>query len=141
MKTHEVGGKEGFLTAYIEGPAPGWDFRSPDGVDAQFVQKVIADAEEAYGADPGRIYMQGFSLGSGLSYMMGITHPRLFAAISPNSGIGPMSKEVEARVAEVKPHSHIRIPTRMVYGKVDSGGSVDGKIPGRGGIRGAFDRL
>jgi poly(3-hydroxybutyrate) depolymerase len=141
IKMHEVGEKEGFLTAYIEGPAPGWDFTSSEGADAQFVQKVIADAEQAYGADPGRIYMQGFSLGSGLTYMMGITHPRLFAAISPNSGIGPMSKEVEARVAEVKAESDIRIPTMMVYGNVDTGGSVDGKIPAQGVIRGAFDEV
>jgi hypothetical protein len=65
----------------------------------------------------------------------------LFAAISPNSGIGPMSKEVEARVAEVKAQSDVRIPTMMVYGDVDSGGSVDGKIPAQGVIRGAFDEL
>jgi poly(3-hydroxybutyrate) depolymerase len=141
IKMHEVGEKEGFLTAYIEGPAPGWDFKLPDGADAQFVQKVIADAEQAYGADPGRIYMQGFSLGSGMAYMMGITHPRLFAAVSPNSGIGPMSKEVETRVAEVKAQSDIRIPMMMVYGSVDSGGSVDGKIPAQGVIRGAFDEI
>jgi poly(3-hydroxybutyrate) depolymerase len=141
IKMHEVGEKEGFLTAYLEGPGPGWDFRLPDGADAQFVQKVIADAEQTYGADPGRIYMQGFSLGSGLSYMMGITHPRLFAAVSPNSGIGPMSKEVEARVAEVKAQSDSRLPMMMVYGNVDSGGSVDGKIPAQGVIRGAFDEM
>jgi poly(3-hydroxybutyrate) depolymerase len=141
IKMHEVGEKEGFLTAYLEGPGPGWDFKSPDGVDAQFVQKVIADVEQAYGADPTRIYMQGFSLGSGLTYMMGITRPGLFAAISPNSGIGPMSKEVVARVAAVKAQSDIRIPTMMVYGNVDSGGSVDGKIPAQGVIRGAFDEI
>jgi poly(3-hydroxybutyrate) depolymerase len=141
IKMHEVGEKEGFLTAYLEGPGPGWEFKSPDGADAQFVQKVIADAEQAYGADPGRVYMQGFSLGSGLSYMMGITHPRLFAAVSPNSGIGPMSKEVEARVADVKAQTDFRIPMIMVYGNVDSGGSVDGKIPAQGVIRGAFDEI
>jgi poly(3-hydroxybutyrate) depolymerase len=141
IKMHEVGEKEGFLTAYLEGPGPGWDFKLPDGADAQFVQKVIADAEQTYAADPGRIYMQGFSLGSGLSYMMGITHPRLFAAVSPNSGIGPMSKEVEARVADVKAQSDFRIPMMMVYGNVDSGASVDGKIPAQGVIRGAFDEV
>ncbi|HWJ35975.1 MAG TPA: PHB depolymerase family esterase [Steroidobacteraceae bacterium] len=141
IKMHEVGEKEGFLTAYLEGPGPGWDFKLPDGADAQFVQKVIADVEQAYGADPTRIYMQGFSLGSGLSYMMGITHPRLFAAVSPNSGIGPMSKEVEARIADVKAQSDFRIPMIMVYGNVDSGGSVDGKIPAQGVIRGAFDEI
>jgi poly(3-hydroxybutyrate) depolymerase len=141
IKMHEVGEKEGFLTAYIDGPAPGWDFMSPDSVDAQFVQKVIEDAEQAYGADPSRIYMQGFSLGSGLSYMMGITYPRLFAAVSPNSGIGPMSKDVEARVASIKAQSDARIPMMMVYGNVDAGGSVDGKIPAQGIIRGAFDEI
>ena len=141
IKMHEVGEKEGFLTAYLEGPEPGWDFKSPDSLDSQFVQKVISDAQQTYGADPGRIYMQGFSLGSGLTYMMGITHPRLFAAISPNSGIGPMTREVEARVTEVKAQSDIRIPTLMVYGNVDSGGSVDGRIPAQGVIRGAFDEL
>jgi poly(3-hydroxybutyrate) depolymerase len=141
IEMHEVGAKEGFLTAYIDGPAPGWDFTSPDGGDAQFIQKVIADAEQTYGADPGRIYMQGFSLGSGLTYMMGVTHPSLFAAISPNSGIGPMSKEVEARIAAVKAQSDIRIPTLMVYGDVDSGGSIDGQMPAQGVIRGAFDEL
>ena len=141
IKMHEVGEKEGFLTAYLDGPAPGWDFSSPNSTDAQFVQKVITDAEQTYGADSGRIYMQGFSLGSGLTYMMGITHPQLFAAISPNSGIGPMSKEVEARVSEVRSQSDIRIPTMMVYGNVDSGGSIDGEIPAQGVIRGAFDEL
>jgi poly(3-hydroxybutyrate) depolymerase len=141
IKMHEVGEKEGFLTAYLEGPAPGWDFTSPESVDAQFVEKVIADAEQAFGADPGRIYMQGFSLGSGLSYMMGITHPRLFAAVSPNSGIGPMSKDVEARITEITAQSDVRIPMMMVYGNVDSGGSVDGKIPAQGVIRGAFDEI
>jgi poly(3-hydroxybutyrate) depolymerase len=141
IKMHEVGAKEGFLTAYIEGPAPGWDFTSPDSVDAQFVQKVIAEVEQLYAADPGRIYMQGFSLGSGLTYMMGVTHPGLFAAISPNSGIGPMSKEVEARIAAVKAQSDIRIPALMVYGDVDSGGSIDGRMPAQGVVRGAFDEL
>jgi poly(3-hydroxybutyrate) depolymerase len=141
IRMHEVGAKEGFLTAYIDGPAPGWDFTSPESVDAQFVQKVIADAEQTYAADPGRIYMQGFSLGSGLTYMMGVTHPNLFAAISPNSGIGPMSKDVEARIAAVKTQSDIRIPTLMVYGDVDSGGSIDGQMPAQGVIRGAFDEL
>ena len=74
-------------------------------------------------------------------YMMGVTHPSLFAAISPNSGIGPMSKEVEARIAAVKAQSDIRIPTLMVYGDVDSGGSIDGQMPAQGVVRGAFDEL
>lgn len=141
IKMHEVGDREGFLTAYIQGPGPAWDFNSPDGADARFVENVIADVEAKDGADPRRIYMQGFSLGSGLSYMMGITHPDLFAAVSPNSGIGPMSKDVEARIADLKAKSDVRIPMIMVYGNVDTGGSTDGKLPAQGVIRGAFDEV
>lgn len=141
IKMHEVGDREGFLTAYIQGPGPAWDLSSPDSSDTRFIEKVVADVEAKDNADPRRIYMQGFSLGSGMSYIMGITHPDLFAAVSPNSGIGPMSKETEARIAELKAKSDVRIPMIMVYGNVDTGGSTDGKIPAQGVIRGAFDEV
>ncbi len=94
IKMHEVGDRVGFLTAYHPGAgSTAWDLSSPDSTDTRFVEKVVADVEAKDGADPRRIYMQGFSLGSGMSYIMGVTHPDLFAAVSPNSGIGPMSKE------------------------------------------------
>jgi len=141
IKMHEVGDREGFLTAYIQGPGPAWDLSSPDSSDTRFIEKVVADVEARDNADPRRIYMQGFSLGSGMSYIMGITRPDLFAAVSPNSGIGPMSKETEARIAELKAKSDVRIPMIMVYGNVDSGGSNDGKIPAQGVIQGAFDEV
>src|SRR5579859_2245921 len=96
IKMHEVGEKEGFITAYPAGHQNRWDFNKPDGADAQFIEKLVEDVVATYGADRGRVYMQGFSFGSGLTYMMGIAHPSLFAAISPNSGIGPMPKDVEA---------------------------------------------
>jgi hypothetical protein len=73
--------------------------------------------------------------------MMGVAHPQLFAAISPNSGIGPMSPAVQARIADNKARFDARIPTIIVYGDVDSGGSPDGKIPAQGVLRGAFDEL
>ncbi|MDB5453370.1 MAG: Poly(3-hydroxybutyrate) depolymerase-like protein, partial [Caulobacteraceae bacterium] len=87
------------------------------------------------------VYMQGFSLGSGLTYMMGITHPQLFAAVSPNSGIGPMSPEVGAWVSDLKAKSDARIPMMIVYGDVDGGSSTDAKIPAQGVLRGAIDEM
>lgn len=142
IKMHEVGEKEGFITVYLQGQANGWDFTDPDGADAQYVERVISEMEANYGADPSRIYMQGFSFGSGLTYMMGVAHPELFAAVSPNSGIGPMSAAVEARIAANKAKSDIRIPTMIVYGDVDAGGSADGKIPAGGGVlQPAIDEL
>ncbi|HTK36768.1 MAG TPA: PHB depolymerase family esterase [Caulobacteraceae bacterium] len=141
IKMHEVGEKEGFLTAYIQKVGNnGWNFQEPDGADAQFILKLIADAEANYSADPHRIYMQGFSIGSGLTYMMGVSHPKVFAAISPNSGIGGMSKAVEDKIAQNRAQG-LRIPAMIIYGDVDTGGSPDGKIPAQGVLRVAIDEF
>lgn len=134
LKMQDVGRKEGFITAYVQEPQYFWHFNDPDDADSRYVQKVIADIEQSFGADRHRIYMQGFSLGSGMTYMMGITHPRLFAAVSPNSGIGPMSPAVEARIAAIKGHGDIRLPVIIMYGNADHGGSIDGRLPAHIGV-------
>jgi poly(3-hydroxybutyrate) depolymerase len=141
IRMHDVGEKEGFITVYIAGQNNRWDFTRADGTDAKFVQQVIGDVEATYGVDRSRVYMQGFSFGSGLTYMMGIAHPRLFAAVSPNNGIGPMSPEVLKSVADLKAKGDVRIPMMIVYGAVDGGGSTDGKIPAQGVLRGAIDEM
>jgi poly(3-hydroxybutyrate) depolymerase len=141
IKMHEIGEKEGFITVYLQGQRDAWNFDDPDGPDQQYILKVIAAVEADYDADPGRVYMQGFSFGSGLTYMMGLTHPELFAAVSPNSGIGPMPKDVVARIAQVKAKSDARTPMLLLYGDADRGGSVDGEIPSQGILRGAIDEV
>jgi poly(3-hydroxybutyrate) depolymerase len=134
LKMQDVGRKAGFITAYLQEPAYFWHFMDPDDADSQFIQKVVTDVESNFGADRHRIYMQGFSLGSGMTYMMGITHPQLFAAVSPNSGIGPMSPAVEARIAAIKGKGDIRMPVMIMYGNADHGGSIDGQLPAGIGV-------
>jgi poly(3-hydroxybutyrate) depolymerase len=141
VKMHEVGEREGFITVYVNGQQNRWDFTTPDGPDAKFVVKVIDELSSTYGVDRSRVYMQGFSLGSGITYMMGITHPQLFAAVSPNNGIGPMAPPVVDRVAELKAKGDVRIPMVMVYGDVDSAGSVDANIPAYGVLRNAITEM
>ena len=141
IKMHEVGEKEGFITVYINGQQNRWDFTKPEGPDSKFVQKALAEVEASYDVDKSRVYMQGFSLGSGLTYMMGATHPQLFAAVSPNSGIGPMSPEVKAAMAEAKAKGDPRIPMMIVYGDVDGAASTDAKVPADGVLRGAIDEM
>jgi len=141
IRMHEVGEKEGFITVYLQGQDNAWNFEDPEGPDSQYIQKVVAAVKADYKADPQRIYMQGFSFGSGLTYMMGLTHPELFAAVSPNSGIGPMPKDVVARIAQVKAKSDARTPMLLLYGDADRGGSVDGEIPAQGILRGAIDEV
>jgi poly(3-hydroxybutyrate) depolymerase len=141
IKMHEVGEKERFITVYTNGQRNMWNFRQPDSADAKFIRGMIDDVIKTYGADKSRVYMQGFSLGSGMSYMMGITHPQLFAAVSPNNGIGPMTPEVTAWAANVKQKGDARIPMMMVFGDVDGAASVDAKFPAQGVLRGALDEM
>ena len=141
IKMHEVGEKEGFITVYLSGQQNRWEFTDPNGYDAQYVLRTIDEVSNAYGVDKRRIYMQGFSLGSGLTYMMGISHSATFAAVSPNSGIGPMSPEVEARAAEIRKDRDLRIPMMIEYGDVDTGASTDARIPADGVLRGAIDEM
>jgi poly(3-hydroxybutyrate) depolymerase len=141
IRMHELGEKEGFITVYPNGRNNMWDFSRADGPDQQFIEKMIQEVVATYGADRSRVYMQGFSLGSGLSFMLGITRPDLFAAVSPNNGIGPPSKEVQQWVDSVKAKSDARIPAMIVYGDVDSAASVDGHIPAQGVLRDAIDLL
>ncbi len=141
IKMHEVGEKEGFITVYLNGQKNYWEFTDPNGSDAQYVLRTIDEVSKAYGVDKRRIYMQGFSLGSGLTYMMGISHSATFAAVSPNSGIGPMSPEVEARTAEIRKDRDLRIPMMLEYGDVDTGASTDAKVPAEGVLRGAIDEV
>jgi poly(3-hydroxybutyrate) depolymerase len=141
IKMHAVGEREGFITVYPSAHNNMWDFTHPDGPDQKFIEQLIRDVVQTYGADSSRVYMQGFSFGSGLTYMMGLTHPELFAAVSPNSGIGPMPKDVVARIAQVKAKSDARTPMLLLYGDADRGGSVDGEIPAQGILRGAIDEV
>lgn len=141
IRMHDVGEKEGFITVYINGQQNRWDFTKPEGSDSKFVQHVIEKLRADYGVDQSRIYMQGFSLGSGLTYMMGTTHPQLFAAVSPNSGIGAMAPEVKAAMAEVRERLNARLPMMIVYGDVDNASSTDARIPADGVLRGAIDEM
>jgi poly(3-hydroxybutyrate) depolymerase len=141
IRMHEVGEREGFITVYVNGPQNRWEFTDPDGPDAQFLTRAVDDVVTRLGADRGRVYMQGFSLGSGMSYMMGITHPQTFAAVSPNNGIGPMAPRVLERVRELKARGDVRIPMMLVYGDVDGAGSTDARIPANGVLRGAIDEM
>jgi pimeloyl-ACP methyl ester carboxylesterase len=141
IKMHDVGEKEGFITVYLDDDRHRWDFTKPEGPDQKLIPQVIDMMADQYGIDRSRTYMQGFSFGSGLTLSMGVTHPQLFAAISPNSGIGDFSPEVMSYAAGVKAKSDIRIPTFIVYGDVDSGASNDALIPAGDVLQHAIDNL
>jgi poly(3-hydroxybutyrate) depolymerase len=140
IKLHEVGEKEGFITAYLNGQQNHWDFTKPEGNDSRAIAQVIDDMAAAYGIDRSRVYLQGFSFGSGMTFTEGVTHPQLFAAVSPNAGIGDFSN-LAPWIADLKAKRDIRLPMMVVYGAVDSASSNDGLIPAKGTLRDAIDMM
>ncbi|MDB5461480.1 MAG: Poly(3-hydroxybutyrate) depolymerase-like protein, partial [Caulobacteraceae bacterium] len=141
VRWHEVGEKEGFVTVYLNGQQNRWDFTKPEAEDAKAIEKVINEVAAEYGVDRTRTYLQGFSFGSGMTFVEGITHPKLFAAISPNSGIGDFTPDIQAWVADLKTKGDVRMPTMVVYGSVDGASSTDGLIPAEGVLRNSINLL
>jgi poly(3-hydroxybutyrate) depolymerase len=141
IRMHEVGEREHFITVYLSGHNHTWNFIDPGSPDMQAIQNVIDAVVAQYGADRSRVYLQGFSFGSGLAHIEGLLRPQLFAAISPNSGIGDFSPPVLAAIDANKAQHDLQMPTIIFYGSVDAGGSTDGKIPAQGVLRTAIDFL
>ncbi|MDB5459756.1 MAG: Poly(3-hydroxybutyrate) depolymerase-like protein [Caulobacteraceae bacterium] len=140
IKMHEVGEKEGFVTVYLNAPNNRWQFNAPETDGTRAIAQVIEEMAANYGIDRGRVYLQGFSIGSGMTFVEGITHPQLFAAVSPNSGLGDFEPAVMRRVAEMKAKG-LRLPMLAVYGAQDRQSSTDGLIPAQGVLRNAIDTM
>ncbi len=54
--------------------------------DEEFLLELIEHYKKHYSIDTTRIYLTGFSNGGGMTQMMGMRYPHLFAAIMPYSG-------------------------------------------------------
>ena len=141
IKWQDVGEKEGFITVYLNAPGNRWNFSRPDGDAMKAIAQVIDEMAASYGVDRSRVYLQGFSVGSGTTFVTGITHPQLFAAVSPNSGIGDFDPSVTKWVADLKAKQDIRLPMMVVYGAEDAASSNDGLIPAQGVLRNAINNM
>jgi poly(3-hydroxybutyrate) depolymerase len=138
IKMHEIGEKEGFITVYLNGQTNAWQFDKPDNEDSQAIAQVIDEMAANYGVDRTRVYLQGFSIGSGRTFVMGVAHPQLFAAVSPNSGLGDWDPTVLQRVDQLKAQG-LHIPMIVIYGSQDRQSTTDGLIPAQGVLRNVID--
>jgi poly(3-hydroxybutyrate) depolymerase len=138
IKMHEVGEKEGFITVYLNAPQNAWRLDRPDNEDSQAVAQLIDDMAANYGVDRTRVYLQGFSNGSGRTFINGVAHPQLFAAVSPNSGLGDWDPTILQRIDQLKAQG-LHIPMIVFYGSQDRQTTTDGLIPAKGVLRNVID--
>src|SRR5262245_8473785 len=73
------------------------------------IVRFIGEAAAAYGADPARVYLMGFSQGAMMSGWVALTHPELVAGAALMSGRVP--EELRAEIASPE---HLRSEERRV---------------------------
>jgi len=81
----------------------------------RLILTFIREAVEAYGADPHRVYLLGFSQGAILSLWLGLTHPEAVAGIVAMSGWLPP----EALRGMAPPGALRGLPILVVHGTKD----------------------
>lgn len=81
----------------------------------------LGEAVEAYGADPERVYLMGFSQGAIMSLTLALTQPRLLAGVAAISGRIP--PEVQPWI--VPPEETAGLPVIVSHGRADTVISID----------------
>lgn len=101
---------------------PAWniwrDARKPD--DVQFFLHMLEDISSRYPIDRSRIYATGHSLGSLMTHLLALTHPELFAAVAPCSGVLFMADADEIiAYPDVVSRKSIDLPIWMFVGEME----------------------
>lgn len=79
------------------------------------ILKFVDEAVEAYGADPSRVYLMGFSQGCIMSLAASLTEPKKFAGVVGMSG--RLMPEIEPKIA---PAAELQgLPMMIVHGISD----------------------
>lgn len=87
--------------------------------DVDYLLALIAHLKETLPIDPERIYMSGFSNGSGMTQSFAAIHPELLAAIAPFNSRYSQPEAVRTLSAQVKARYDYRMPVWYVYGTRD----------------------
>ena len=82
---------------------------------ASSVVAFVKALPELYGADPGRIYLMGFSQGAATAYAMAMSHPGLVQGIAGLVGFVPVESDAAIETAALK-----GLPIFMAVGKKDT---------------------
>ncbi|HEX2946345.1 MAG TPA: PHB depolymerase family esterase [Clostridia bacterium] len=94
-KWHEIGEKKGFITVYpLAGNGVNFNLNLDESLpdDVGYYLALIRYLKDKYPIDSSRVYLSGFSNGAGMSQVMALLHPELFAAIAPIDSMWPYVK-------------------------------------------------
>jgi len=85
----EVGDSEGMITAFPDGYDAAWDIgnccTAGEVDDLAFARAIVDEISAAACIDPNRVYASGYSMGGGMSHLLGCKAADIFAAVAPSA--------------------------------------------------------
>lgn len=84
VQLQELGEREGFITVYANASVGNsWNsvFRPERANDVEYITALVEYLKRVYPVDPSRVYVSGFSNGSGMAQVMAGIRPDLFAGL------------------------------------------------------------
>lgn len=120
---HCFGDKMGFFTVYATA-TNGFSWNSvfhPDREnDVEYIESLIKHMLDRYPIDPSRVYISGFSNGSGMAQVFSVCHPEMIAGVMAfNTRFRPDEKTYKA-AALAKQRRDYRMPVFYSYGTRDA---------------------
>ena len=123
VQFQDLGEEEGFITVYANASAVNsWNsvFRDDRPNDMEYLTALIAYLCERYPVDPSRVYISGFSNGSGMAHVMAALHPDLIAGAIVFNTRYPVGEALYRKAEEVKKNMDYRVPVFSTYGTKDA---------------------
>jgi polyhydroxybutyrate depolymerase len=85
----EIGDAEGIITAFPDGYDAAWDIGNcctrGEVDDMAFAKAMVEEISKEACIDPNRVYASGYSMGGGMSHLLGCKAADIFAAVAPSA--------------------------------------------------------
>lgn len=123
FKLHELGEREGFITVYAKATYENsWNsVLSPMRKnDLEYITALIEYMKRNYPVDPSRVYMSGFSNGSGMAQLTGAARPDLVAGILAYNTRFKCEEYMWDLARKAKQQYDYRMPVFSTYGTLDA---------------------
>ena len=123
VQFQDLGEEEGFITVYANASAVNsWNsvFREDRPDDLEYLTALIGYLCGRYPVDPSRVYISGFSNGSGMAHVTAALRPDLIAGAIVFNTRYPVKEPLYARAREVKKQMDYRVPIFSTYGTKDA---------------------
>lgn len=123
FKLHELGEREGFITVYARASYENsWNsvLNKSRKNDLEFIISLIKYMKSNYPVDPSRVYLSGFSNGSGMAQLTAAVRPDLIAGVLAYNTRFKCDEYMWELAKEAKKQYDYRMPVFSTYGTLDA---------------------